>query len=81
MSIRNPNDISCVNTDWITFVMVLCVLGMSANHPVNLSHKQLINTTSQLIDPTLYIALQRDDHTHIILVIFTVAFICQIYRE
>ena len=54
---ENPNDISCVNADWITFVMVLCVLGMSANHPVNLSHKQLINATSQLIDPTPYIAL------------------------
>ena len=62
---ENPNDISCVNTDWITFAMVLCVLGISANHPINVSHKQLINATSELIDPTLYIVLQRDDHTQI----------------
>ena len=62
---ENLNDISCVNTDWITFVMVLCVLGISANHPVNLPRKQLINDISKLIDPTLYMAFQRDDQTHI----------------
>ena len=63
---ENPNDISCVNTDWFTFVMVSCVLGIStANHPVNLPRKQLINATSKLIYPTLYIALQRDYHTQI----------------
>ena len=61
---ENLNDISCVNTDWITFVMVLCVLGISANHPVNLPRKQLINAISKLIDPTLCMTLQRDDHTY-----------------
>ena len=53
---ENPNDISCVNADWITFVMVLCVSSLSANHLVNLPRKKLINATSKLIDPTLYIA-------------------------
>ena len=62
---ENPNDISCVNTDWITFVMVLCVLGIKANHPVKVVRKQLINSTSKSIDPTLYIALEHDDHTQI----------------
>ena len=62
---ENPNDMSCLNTDLITFVMVLCVLGISANHPANLPRKQHINATSQLIDPTLYIALQRYDYTQI----------------
>ena len=35
------------------------------NHPVNLPRKHLINATSKSIDPTLYIALQRDYHTQI----------------
>ena len=68
---ENLNDISCVNTDWITFVMVLCVLGISANHPVNLPRKQLINAISKFIDPTLYMALQRDDHIYIYIYIFS----------
>ena len=62
---ENPNDISCGNTDWITFVIGLCVLRIGAIHPVNLPLKYLINATSKSIDPTLYIAIQCDYHTQI----------------
>ena len=79
---ENLNDISCVNTDWITFVMVLC-LGISANHPVNLPRKQLINAISKIIDPTLYNIWPFNVMIiHIyFLVIFTMPCISQIYRE
>ena len=45
-----------------------------------MARKQLINSTSKLIDPTLYIARQRDDHTQIFFNDFHNA-VYQIYRE
>ena len=61
--------------------MVLCVLGISVNQHGDVIRKQFFNATPKLIDPTVYIALQRDHHTQIYLVIFAMSYISQIYRE
>ena len=80
---ENLNDISCVNTGWVTFVMVVCVLGISANHPINLPRKQLINAISKLIDPMDYVYGPSTwwSYTYIFSVIFTMPCISQIYIE